>query len=74
MDNTAYVSELDEEVEAESFARIRNGLVIEVTGKVGKMVDYYRRDPEGNPLPVKKVKAGPPEIGGLATFRGFPGV
>jgi hypothetical protein len=60
MDNTAYATEIEDEVEAESYARIRNGLVVEVTGKVGKMVDYYRRDPEGNPLPVKKVKPGQP--------------
>ncbi len=66
-DDTPYVTKLDGEVEAESFARIRNGLVVEVTGKVGKMLDYYRRDPAGNPMPVQKVKPG-------QTARRFPSV
>lgn len=70
MDNTAYATEIEDEVEAESYARIRNGLVLKVTGTIVKMVDYYRRDPEGNPLPVKMVPQHQPR----RRFPGFPGV
>lgn len=54
LDQTPYVARFEDEVEADSAARVRNALLIEVLGdgEIGRIVDYYRRDAEGNPMPA----------------------
>ncbi len=53
---TPYAALFDDEVAACAAASVRNALVVEITGadpKVTKVVDYYRRDDAGNPMPAE---------------------
>ena len=54
LDQTPYVARFEDEMEADSAARVRNALLLEIDedGKVGRILDYYRRDEEGNPMPA----------------------
>lgn len=50
-----YVARFQDEMEAEMAAKVRNAVIIEVRGEkaeVVRVVDYYRRDEEGNPIPA----------------------
>lgn len=56
LDQTPYVARFEDEEEADRAARIRNSLVVEVRGRdltVPQVLDYYRRDEEGRPMPAK---------------------
>ncbi|MEE9237641.1 MAG: hypothetical protein V3U52_07620 [Thermoplasmata archaeon] len=56
LEETPYVARFRDEIEAESAARVRNAMVIEVHGrdiKVPRVVDFYRRDERGRPMPAK---------------------
>ena len=51
-----YAGEFADEVEASLHAAARNGIMIEIVSKkvsFGSIVDYWRRDDEGNPIPVE---------------------
>jgi hypothetical protein len=53
---TPYAAVFDDEVAACAAASVRNALVVEVTGgdvRIAKVVDYYRRDDAGNPMPAE---------------------
>lgn len=53
---TPYAAVFDDEVAACAAASVRNALVVEVTGarlKIEKVVDYYRRDDAGHPMPAE---------------------
>ncbi len=54
LDQTPYVASFEDEIEADSAARVRNALLLEIgeDGEVAKILDYYRRDEEGNPMPA----------------------
>ncbi len=54
LDQTPYVARFEDEMEADSAARVRNALLLEIgeDGEVAKILDYYRRDEEGNPIPA----------------------
>ncbi|MFQ6012033.1 MAG: hypothetical protein ACE5LS_00090 [Thermoplasmata archaeon] len=54
LDQTPYVARFKDEIEADSAARARNALLLEIRedGEVGRILDYYRRDAEGNPMPA----------------------
>ena len=56
LDQTPYVARLRDEIEADAVARVRNATVIEVRGlgiEVPRVMDYYRRDQGGRPMPAK---------------------
>ncbi len=60
---TPYAAIFDDEVAACAAASVRNALVVEVTGrdvKIAKVVDYYRRDDAGNPMPAEFRDVAPP--------------
>ncbi len=72
LDQTPYVARFEDEMEADSAARVRNALLLEIgeDGEVAKILDYYRRDEEGNPMPAvwRELSRGH-RRGGLATLR-----
>ena len=56
LDQTPYVARFEDDVEAEAAARVRNATVVEVRGRgieVPRVMDYYRRDEDGRPMPAK---------------------
>ena len=51
-----YAAVFDDEIQAFAAANVRNATVVEVSGndiKFEKVVDYYRRDDAGNPMPAE---------------------
>ncbi len=51
-----YAAVFDDEVAAYAAANVRNALVVEVSGshvRFEKVVDYYRRDDAGRPMPAE---------------------
>ncbi len=54
LDQTPYVAQFKDETEADSAARVRNAMFLEIRedGEVGRILDYYRRDEDGNPMPA----------------------
>ncbi len=60
---TPYAAVFDDEIAACAAASVRNALVVEVSGRglrFDKVVDYYRRDEEGRPMPAEwRNVAGP---------------
>ena len=54
LDQTPYVARFKDETEADSAARVRNAMFLEIRedGEVGRILDYYRRDEDGNPMPA----------------------
>jgi hypothetical protein len=53
---TPYVALFRDEVQADWAAQARNGVVVEVDGRaieVPRVVDYYRRDAAGRPMPAE---------------------
>ncbi len=59
---TPYAAIFHDEVSAYAAASVRNALLIEVPGdgKIERIVDYYRRDEKGNPLPAEWREVVPP--------------
>lgn len=55
VDQTPYGALFDDELQADSAARVRNAIYIELPdGKdLPVILDYYRRDSEGKPLPIR---------------------
>lgn len=60
---TPYAAVFDDEIAACAAASVRNALVVEVSGdgvRFEKIVDYYRRDEAGRPMPAEwRNVAGP---------------
>ena len=50
----------DDEIQAAAAASVRNALLVEVDGKVINVLDYYRRDDAGNPMPAESRSVVPP--------------
>jgi hypothetical protein len=48
---------------AEIAAKIRNALMIDFTGKINGILDWYRLDDAGNPLPAQDRDLPTPIIG-----------
>src|SRR2546426_6478864 len=51
-----YAAAFDDEIAAHAAASVRNAIVIEISGtalKFEKVVDYYRRDDTGRPMPAE---------------------
>src|SRR2546427_5432512 len=51
-----YAAAFDDEIAAHAAASVRNALVVEISGKsvaFDKVVDYYRRDDAGRPMPAE---------------------
>src|SRR2546422_8957045 len=51
-----YAAAFDDEIAAHAAASVRNAIVIEISGtalKFEKVVDYYRRDDTGRPIPAE---------------------
>jgi hypothetical protein len=62
---TPYAAVFDDEVAACAAASVRNALVIEVRGtrlKIDKVVDYYRRDDAGRPMPAEWREVAAPAL------------
>ena len=59
---TPYAAMFNDEISAYAAASVRNALLIEVPGdgKIERIVDYYRRDDKGNPLPAEWRDVVPP--------------
>ena len=59
---TPYAAMFNDEVSAYAAASVRNALLIEVPadGKIERIVDYFRRDDKGNPLPAEWRDVVPP--------------
>lgn len=56
MSQTPYAAVFRNQVAAEAAANVRNGLMITISGssvKVDEVVDWYRRDDEGLPMPAE---------------------
>ncbi len=68
LDQTPFVARFQDEEEADRAARVRNSLVVELRGRdlqVPRVVDYYRRDEGGRPLPAKWMeltRRAPPKV------------
>jgi hypothetical protein len=51
-----YAAVFDDEIAAHAAASVRNAIVVEISGtalKFEKVVDYYRRDDAGRPMPAE---------------------
>ena len=44
---------IDDDVTAAVAANVRNALIIEFRGEIIKVLDWYRRDDAGNPMPAE---------------------
>ena len=56
MSQTPCAALLASEVAAEAAAKVRNGIVVEIIGRdldVERVLDWYRRDEAGNPMPAQ---------------------
>jgi hypothetical protein len=56
MSQTPCAALLASEIAAEAAAKVRNGIVIEIIGRdldVEQVLDWYRRDEAGNPMPAQ---------------------
>ena len=56
MSQNPYAAIFENRIAAEAAANVRNAILITVCGdetEIPEIVDWYRRDPEGNPMPVK---------------------
>ena len=53
MSQTPYAAVLENRVAAEAAADVRNAIMVVITGgKVTEVLDWYRRNDEGKPLPA----------------------
>jgi hypothetical protein len=56
MSQTPYAAIFENEVAAEAAANVRNALMVTISGqeaKVEKVLDWYRRDDLGKPMPAE---------------------
>ncbi len=56
MSQNPYAAIFENRLAAEAAANVRNAILITVRGgetEIPEIVDWYRRDPEGNPMPVE---------------------
>jgi len=56
MSQTPYAAVFENEVAAEAAANVRNALMVTISGrdaKVEQVLDWYRRDDSGRPLPAE---------------------
>jgi len=56
MSQSPYAAIFENRIAAEAAANVRNAILITVRGgdtEIPEIVDWYRRDPEGNPMPVE---------------------
>src|SRR5881392_1645648 len=56
MSQTPYAAIFENEVAAEAAANVRNALLVTISGrdaKVDQILDWYRRDESGRPMPAK---------------------
>ncbi len=57
MSQSPYAAIFENRIAAEAAANVRNAILITVHGgdetEIPGIVDWYRRDPEGNPMPVE---------------------
>ena len=56
MSQNPYAAIFENRVAAEAAANVRNALLVTVRGgrdAIEDIVDWYRRDPEGQPMPVE---------------------
>lgn len=56
MDQTPQVARVDDVVEAEAAAKLRNATLIEIRGRdvdITRVLDYWRRDEIGHPMPAR---------------------
>jgi hypothetical protein len=56
MSQTPYAAIFENEVAAEAAANVRNALMVTISGrdaKVEKVLDWYRRDEMGKPMPAE---------------------
>jgi len=56
MSQNPYAAIFENRIAAEAAANVRNAILITVRGgdmEIPEIVDWYRRNPEGNPIPVE---------------------
>lgn len=56
MSHSPYAALFENRIAAEAAANVRNALLVTVRGggtEIEEIVDWYRRDPEGQPMPVE---------------------
>lgn len=53
MSQTPYAAEFENKISAEAAASVRNAVFIEFSGRINKIEDYYKRDDQGNPIPIE---------------------
>jgi len=56
MSKNPYAAIFESRIAAEAAANVRNGILITVHGRdteIADIVDWYRRDAEGNPMPAE---------------------
>jgi len=56
MSQNPYAAIVEDRIAAEAAANVRNGILITVCGgetEIPEIVDWYRRDPEGKPMPAE---------------------
>lgn len=56
MSQNPYAAIFENRIAAEAAANVRNALLVTLSGRdteVGEIVDWYRRDPEGRPMPTE---------------------
>ncbi len=56
MSQSPYAAIFENRIAAEAAANVRNALLVTVHGReaeIAEVVDWYRRDPEGNPMPAE---------------------
>ncbi|HEX9340561.1 MAG TPA: hypothetical protein VF992_05245 [Thermoplasmata archaeon] len=56
MSQSPYAAIFENRIAADAAANVRNAILITVSGdgtQIPEIVDWYRRDPEGKPMPVE---------------------
>ena len=73
LEETLYGALFDDEIAADSAARVRNAVYLELPDgeDAPKILDYYMRDEEGVAKPIIWRDLGPPTFRGLRTLPGL---
>lgn len=53
MTQTPYAAEFDNLIAAEAAANVRNAIMVTITDKRIDVIDWYRRDENGKPMPAE---------------------
>ena len=65
MSQTPYAAVFENELSAEAAANVRNALMVTISGrdvKIDRVLDWYRRDDDGQPMPAEWREVAAPAL------------